>query len=533
MSTASKLRHSRNIWKQKASKRASISRDQRKTIKRQRGKIRDQNEELRSCKARIAELESMTQHPKVFVKVEVIFLALQLFVVARIGLRAISRVLKVISSSIGGFKPPCPQTICNWVNKLSLARLWTVPEVIRLSTPKSMFANGWMFMIDESIGHACGKMLLVLGIRVDHYANNPAYPNMSDVRPIAVAVAKSWTGESIAAFIQELIGVCGRPAGFLSDGGKNLGKAMTIVKNQGFNLPVIRDISHFIANLLESKYGNDQRLDDSLSICGESSKRLKQSILACLAPPKVRTNARFMNLHRLVKWADKILDLSPVGRAASGSVLEKLRKSVAGLSDHRSFIEQFSADARFVLDCLKHLKQQGLNRQSKALCRKAVRELRNNDPIKLGTIDWLNDHMKIARKLGLADIGMLASTDSIESVFGLSKSHGVGNIKDPHHMALKIGALCGDVTMGDAHAVATMPHALLENAAPQTSLQSDRIGIFSGLKNLESISHGDVTEPFMILPQPKNRDNCHISEVNTGGYNKSIGPPAILEASAS
>src|SRR5256885_11628875 len=48
-----------------------------------------------------------------------------------------------------------------------------------------------------------------------------------------------------------------------------------------------------------------------ISACGQVSKHLKQSALACLAPPKTSTQARFMNLHRLVKWADQLLQHAP------------------------------------------------------------------------------------------------------------------------------------------------------------------------------------------------------------------------------
>ena len=47
-------------------------------------------------------------------KENLIFLALQLFVVARIGFRAVSRVLSLLAVALGIQKAPCPQTIINW-----------------------------------------------------------------------------------------------------------------------------------------------------------------------------------------------------------------------------------------------------------------------------------------------------------------------------------------------------------------------------------------------------------------------------------
>lgn len=77
-----------------------------------------------------------------------------------------------------------------------------------------------------------------------------------------------------------------------------------------------------------------------LSACGKISKKFKQTILACLAPPKVSTKARFMNIHRLVKWAGQLLRHSPKGRARDGSMLSKLRAGIDQLPECKAFIRR-------------------------------------------------------------------------------------------------------------------------------------------------------------------------------------------------
>jgi len=57
-----------------------------------------------------------------------------------------------------------------------------------------------------------------------------------------------------------------------------------------------------------------------LSACGRVSGTLKHTLLACLAPPTVRTKARFMHVHRWCTWADRVLQLSPPGGAKRGSM---------------------------------------------------------------------------------------------------------------------------------------------------------------------------------------------------------------------
>jgi hypothetical protein len=55
---------------------------------------------------------------------------IQLFLVARISFRAVSRVLKFLGKYLGIKKPPCPQTVINWVNRLSISRIEHAPDLV-------------------------------------------------------------------------------------------------------------------------------------------------------------------------------------------------------------------------------------------------------------------------------------------------------------------------------------------------------------------------------------------------------------------
>jgi hypothetical protein len=527
MSALFKLHQSRESWKEKATKRGAESREQRKTIHRQNRIIQKNKAEIKELKDQFSKKKELVLSDRVRLsKADIVFLALNFFVISRISLRAISRVLGVLSGfHLLQFRPPCPQTISNWVNKLSLSRLKDIPPFIKSISENTIFTNGWMYLIDESIGHASGKILLVLRVRADHYNVKPSFPNMTDMQVVAVGVSASWTGEFIADFLQEIIEVCGRPTAYILDGGSNLNKATHVLHKRGIGSLTIRDISHYAANLLKKKYGHHSDLESFLSICGECSKNFKQSILACLTPPKVRTKARFMNLHRLVRWAKRILSLSPVGRARSGSMLEKLRHFLLDLPKYKLFIENFLNDANIVLQCQEVIKTQGLTWESKEKCESFIELLSDNDPIKEGITQWLDDHIRIAQDLGLPDIGMLASTDGIESTFGLSKSHGVSTIKDPVKMAIKIAAICGVVSQDDVDKVLKTPHQILTSTIPKHSLQSDRRAIFSGKKSIEDINNIIDAPYFSLIPKSKKWEKSPIITINTGCNQNSNGPP--------
>ena len=107
MSAMSRYKKSRDQWKVKAVSRADSNRYMKKElarVKKQRDKLKQENRQLQ------AQLDSVNE-PAMIGKCDLVWLALQLFCLARIGFRAVSRVLTVLAPQLGIAKTPCPQTI--------------------------------------------------------------------------------------------------------------------------------------------------------------------------------------------------------------------------------------------------------------------------------------------------------------------------------------------------------------------------------------------------------------------------------------
>jgi hypothetical protein len=315
-----------------------------------------------------------------------------------------------------------------------------------------LFSGGFILLLDASIGLGKGKILTVLALDARHHLLNQGAPSLQQVICVAVAVKDTWTGETIADLLRELIAQIGRPVAYLKDGGTDPGKAVRLLSEQGSASVSIDDISHVVANLLKNQFQNHPLFDVFIRACGAVSRLFKQTILACLAPPKVSTKARFMNLHRLVKWAALLLKQSPRGRAANGSLLQKLRDSLDQLPQCRGFINEFLLNAEPLIKCQKILKTQGLSQDSSDQCRPIIATI-PNPVIRIRFMAWLDNHLGIAHTLGLNEIGLPISSDSIESLFGVAKHHGTGEIKDANRIALRIPALCGKLTRQDAENV--------------------------------------------------------------------------------
>lgn len=379
-------------------------------------------------------------------------------------------------------------------------------------------------MIDMSIGLGTGKILTVLALNAHHHQLSPAAPGLQDVHCMAVSVADSWTGESIAAFLERLIASAGRPDAYLKDGGTDLQKAIRLLDEQELASPCIEDISHVIANLLKWWYQDQPIFEAFLSACGRVSGKLKQTVLACLVPPKVQTKARFMNAHRLIRWADRLLGLSPAGGARKGSTLSKLRACLDQLPSCRAFIKRFRDDAVPLLECQRILKAQGLSRSTIAQCEPFIQAI-GSSPVRRKFIAYLEVQLQTATKLGLDQIGLPVCSDQIESLFGLGKLHGTGEIKDANRIALRLPALCGTPTPAEAEQVIKISVAEEQQITGRfTSLVKQRREVLPHPDRLESLSTKQAGTHLELIAGDKNRENSGEILYLPVRYEKPHGP---------
>lgn len=253
MSALTKLRKSRDAWKHKALERGDTVRYQRKELrrlKRARNRYKRQAQQATKQHADVRQ----DQRPAVCPKEEVVWVSLQLFLVAHLSFRAVSRVLAVLKTLLGIAKAPCPQTVINWVIRLSLARIRTCVEPGGLPMSDTRFSAGAIWLLDTSIGLGDGQILAILALPLHHYLVYTRAPTLAQVTCLAVCVAPSWTGERIANVLREVIAVTGGPAAYLKDGGTDLAKAVRLLAECGLRSPCIDDISHVSANLLKHAY---------------------------------------------------------------------------------------------------------------------------------------------------------------------------------------------------------------------------------------------------------------------------------------
>ena len=524
MSQLFKVKHSRHQWKHKAKQRGDQNRYQRKQIARLTAERNQATKTLKVTQARLRQLESQPQALVSRPKVEVVFLALQLFLVARIGFRAVSRVLSLLAWALGIKSAPCPQTIINWVIRLSSVRIEATRTLKGLPLSQAPFTNGLIWMLDISIALGTSKMLAVLACDAQHHQRTPGALSLERVHCIGVGVAASWSGETIAELLKRLIAQMGRPAAYLKDGGSELQKAVDLLGEQGLSSPCLDDISHAVAGMLKRVYQAHPSFETFLSACGRVSGKLKHTILACLAPPTVRTKARFMNVHRLFTWAERLLTLSPPGGAKTGSTLAKLRACLDQLPACKALIKRFRADALGLLECQKILKIKGLSHDSRAQCEPLL-ETMPSSALRQEFRAYLDFELETATTLGLDHIGLPISSDAIESLFGVAKRHGAGETPDAYRMALRLPALCGLPTREEAEQVLDVSVARQQEFTGQViSLTKQRCEVLDHPERLESLSLDQANPHMELIASSKSRSNHqNIVQISTA-YEERYGP---------
>ena len=226
MRQLSKVNHRRDHWKHKAKQRGDRERYQHTQLARLTAERHRAPQALKAARARLRQLEGQPPGRGALPKVNVVFLALQLFFVARLGFRAVSRVLSLLAWALGIKKAPCPQTIINGVMRLAIVRIESARMLTGLPLRQAPFTNGLIWMLDSSIGLGTGKMLAVLACDAHHHHHTSSALALEHVHCLGGSVADAWTGDTIADVLQRLIAQMGRPVASLKDGGSELHTAV-------------------------------------------------------------------------------------------------------------------------------------------------------------------------------------------------------------------------------------------------------------------------------------------------------------------
>jgi hypothetical protein len=360
---------------------------------------------------------------------------------AVVSFRAVPRILELLREleQVSLRWVPHFTSVINWAVRFGLARL---NQVGRMSKP-------WLAIIDLSIDIGVKKALVVLRVPSDALARRGSAIQLEDCECIGLCVTERTDGDTVAKALTEIFTTAGDPVAVVKDGGTDLGKGVALWKVCEGKKAVwnIEDIGHVMANALKAQFEKTQVFARFVSIVHKAGARLRQTKLAFLIPPKLRSKGRFQGLSRLGGWAERMLDaLAGRGRAEEHSALAKLRAAMGGFAPLRPFIERFASTVRGVAEVLEILKNKGLNQSTYRQCCQLAEQLPERSKVKKRLLAWLQRHLHIQCRLGISQMPLLVSSDIIESLFGKFK-HIIERSPqaDMNRTTLVIPALCGKI----------------------------------------------------------------------------------------
>lgn len=211
-----------------------------------------------------------------------------------------------------------------------------------------------------------------------------------------------------------------------------------------------------------------------------------------------------MNIHRLVKWAEQILKHSPHGRAAEGSIISKLRESLGKMPEHRQFIRRFLRDARSLLKCQEVLKTKGLSVGAYNECKTLLQDIPQKSQIHIGFVTWLEKQLMVAQSLGVSSFGMPICSDILESLYGVGKIHGTGEIKDANRIALRLPSYCGGLSEDAAKMVMGVSTKQQQEVEKELlSLTRQRRKVLPNPGTITDLLTSENNRNLSLLPMPK------------------------------
>jgi hypothetical protein len=366
------------------------------------------------------------------IRILAIFLVLR----AVVSYRSVPRILKIFTAA--GYYPsgwtPHFTSVINWTLRLGLGLLKKVKPI----------EEPWIAIIDHSIDIGTKKVLVVLRITTDALMNNKRAICLENCECVGLRVSEKIDGKSISEELTSIFNQAGSPVAVLKDCDRTLQKGVKLWSDQQSNvISVIEDLGHILASALKAQFCKSEGYMLFTATASAGAKKLRQTNLAFLTPPKLRTKGRFQSIGKLAEWAAKMLSvLQNRNVTFQDDTVERLNSAFPDLIQSSQFIEDFANTARVMSQVMGILKNQGLDSTTCDRCQKLSEQLPKKSKVRQRLSLWLQQHIAIQEQITTHPL--LISSDIIESLFGnfkhiLERSPQA----DMNRTTLLIPALCG------------------------------------------------------------------------------------------
>ncbi len=474
----SKLVHSRNNWKGKAKRRGSTIRDFRKSSTAHKKRQAQDDRKIRRLEDEVAELRRALHARGCPMESGAVipYRTLCVLIVVRgiVSFRSVPRILQV-------FQPLLPAIVR--IPHFTSVIHWTLRVGIAIFKQVSMIGDPWVAIIDCSIDIGTRKALVVWRVRLSALHHKQGAIGPRDCECIGLEMSPTWNGPLVSAALGRIFVKAGIPRAIVKDGGSDLNKGVKLfcAQRPEHTICTIDDAGHFAANALKSLFAKSRSFIAFLKTTSRAAAQIRQTDLAWLLPPKLRSKGRFQGITEVAKWARKILDfMGGKGKAEDNSDLGKARKTFAGLAKLRPFLNRFCHTCSITELFLELMKTHGLNETTYIHANDVLAKLPKRSLVRMRLSTWLEKHIQIHRALAIGQLPLLVSTDALECLFGIFKTVVQRNPQaELNRLIYVIPLLCGNHSYSDIdHALNMCSHAemlhQIEQTVPPTLRQQRR-----------------------------------------------------------
>jgi hypothetical protein len=210
----------------------------------------------------------------------------------------------------------------------------------------------------------------------------------------------------------------GMPNAIIKDGDHTPQKGVRLwSEKQGLEIPVIADIGHSMATTPKQQFEKTASYKRFTALITQGANRLRQTGLAFLIPPKLRSKGRFQSVNTLGKWADKTLDVFAVqSRAKKGGLLANKHAALPGFLLLNLLSDVLQAPPKWSRKLWESLKTKALIKSAMGTVISSRKHCQKIPKPKKHLQKWLRQHLDIQKQL--TDLPLLVSSDIIESLSG-------------------------------------------------------------------------------------------------------------------
>jgi hypothetical protein len=282
---------------------------------------------------------------------------------AATSLRAAGRVLEALEGWLPGVeRAPAANTGQWWLLRLGL---------YELQRPKEM-ASDWIWLVDHTIQLGRVKCLSIVAVRLSAWeSQGRGALGHGDLTVLALEPMRESTGPQVQAYLEEATSQTGMPRAVLSDGGKDIKKALAGFRESHPAVAELSDIKHKLACLVKAELEADARWSAFVPAVGRTKSQTQQTNLAHPMPPRLKEKSRYMNLGELVNWARRALHYldDSLNSQESATASDRLETKLGWLREYREALEQWGGMLAVVDETLEAIRQDGYCRDAASVLR--------------------------------------------------------------------------------------------------------------------------------------------------------------------